>query len=34
MAKQREGVYERVLECARREFLAKGYQNASLRSIA
>lgn len=34
MAKQREGVYERILECARQEFLEKGYQDASLRTIA
>lgn len=34
MAKQIEGVYERVLECAKREFLAKGYMDASLREIA
>lgn len=34
MAKQLEGVYERVLECARVEFLDKGYKDASLRTIA
>lgn len=34
MAKQIEGVYERVLECAKKEFLAKGYMDASLREIA
>lgn len=34
MAKQREGVYERILECAGAEFLEKGYSEASLRSIA
>ena len=34
MAKQIEGVYEAVLECAKREFLEKGYQDASLRNIA
>lgn len=34
MAKQREGVYERILERAREEFLEKGYQEASLRVIA
>lgn len=34
MAKQREGVYERILECARKEFLEKGYQESSLRVIA
>ena len=34
MAKQIEGVYERILECAKREFLEKGYTDASLRNIA
>lgn len=34
MAKQIEGVYERVLECAREEFLEKGFKDASLRVIA
>lgn len=34
MAKQREGVYERILQCAGKEFLEKGYANASLRTIA
>ncbi|MFV0414091.1 MAG: TetR/AcrR family transcriptional regulator [Oscillospiraceae bacterium] len=34
MAKQIEGVYERVIECARVEFLDKGYKDASLRTIA
>lgn len=34
MAKQREGVYERILECAGKEFLEKGYADASLRMIA
>lgn len=34
MAKQVEGVYEKVLECAKLEFLEKGYQEASLRNIA
>lgn len=34
MAKQIEGVYERILECAAREFLKKGYMDASLRVIA
>lgn len=34
MAKQIEGVYERVMECARVEFLEKGYKDASLRKIA
>ena len=34
MAKQKEGVYERVLECAKEEFLKKGFKDASLREIA
>lgn len=34
MAKQIEGVYDRVLECARKEFLEKGFKDASLRTIA
>lgn len=34
MAKQIEGVYEMVLTCARQEFLNKGFQDASLRTIA
>lgn len=34
MAKQIEGVYERILECAKKEFLEKGYTDASLRNIA
>lgn len=34
MAKQIEGVYERVMECAREEFLTKGFKDASLREIA
>ncbi|MGC4019257.1 MAG: TetR/AcrR family transcriptional regulator [Muricomes sp.] len=34
MAKQIEGVYEKVLECARVEFLDKGYNDAPLRTIA
>lgn len=34
MAKQIEGVYERILECAKKEFLEKGYTDASLRVIA
>ena len=34
MAKQIEGVYEAVLECAKKEFLEKGYKDASLRTIA
>lgn len=34
MAKQIEGVYEAVLACAKKEFLEKGYKDASLRAIA
>lgn len=34
MAKQTEGVYEAVLDCAKKEFLEKGYKDASLRTIA
>lgn len=34
MAKQIEGVYEAVLACAKKEFLKKGYKDASLRTIA
>lgn len=34
MAKQIEGVYENVLACARDEFLASGFERASLRQIA
>ncbi|MFV0516371.1 MAG: TetR/AcrR family transcriptional regulator [Aminipila sp.] len=34
MAKQIEGVYERVLKCAKIEFLNNGYKDASLRVIA
>lgn len=34
MARQIEGVYEAVLRCAEEEFLAKGYKDASLRTIA
>lgn len=34
MAKQIEGVSERILACAKQEFLDKGYQEASLRTIA
>lgn len=33
IAKQIEGVSERVLECAMQEFLAKGFMDASLRTI-
>lgn len=34
MAKQIEGVYERVIVCAKKEFLEKGFKDASLREIA
>ena len=34
MAKQIQGVYEAVLACAKKEFLEKGYKDASLRTIA
>lgn len=34
MAKQIEGVSERILACAKAEFLDKGYTDASLRTIA
>ena len=34
MAKQIEGVSERILQCAKAEFLDKGYTDASLRVIA
>lgn len=34
MAKQLEGVYEKVLESAKEEFLKKGFKDASLRVIA
>lgn len=34
LAKQIEGVYERIIEYARKEFLTKGYMDASLRTIA
>ena len=34
MAKQIEGVYERVLACAKEEFLKNGYKDASMRTIA
>lgn len=33
MAKQKPGVYDRVLECAKEEFLSKGFLDASLRTI-
>lgn len=34
MAKRVEGVTEKLLKCAKEEFLEKGYENASLRLIA
>jgi AcrR family transcriptional regulator len=34
MAKKVEGVSEKLLDCARKEFLEKGFKGASLRSIA
>ena len=34
MTKQREGIYEKVLACAKQEFLEKGFSDASLRNIA
>lgn len=34
MAKQIVGVYEKVYECAKTEFLSKGFKDASLRTIA
>ena len=34
MAKQKPGVYDRVLECAKEEFLSRGFLDASLRTIA
>lgn len=34
MANQKKGVYENIILCAKKEFLAKGFLNASLRSIA
>ena len=34
MAKRIEGVYERILESAKKEFLENGYVDASLRTIA
>ena len=34
MAKQIEGVSERILQCAKEEFLKNGYKDASLRVIA
>ena len=34
MTKQIEGVSEKILACAKEEFLEKGYSEASLRTIA
>lgn len=34
MAKQIEGVYESIISCAKKEFLEKGFKDASLRDIA
>lgn len=34
MAKMIKGVTEKLLECAKEEFLSNGYENASLRTIA
>lgn len=34
MAKQIEGVYGKLIECAKAEFLEKGFNDASLRTIA
>ena len=34
MAKQKVGVYDRMLECAKEEFLSRGFLDASLRTIA
>lgn len=34
MAKQKEGVYEKIIECVKIEFLEKGFNDASLRVIA
>lgn len=34
MAKQKEGVYEKIIDCAKKEFLKKGFKDASLRVIA
>ena len=34
MAKRVAGVTEKLMECAKEEFLANGYENASLRVIA
>jgi len=34
MAKLKEGVYQRIVDCAKKEFLEKGFKDASLRIIA
>ena len=34
MAKQVEGIYDSIIKSAKREFLARGYNDASLRTIA
>jgi len=34
MAKQIEGIYEKVYACAKEEFLSKGFKDSSLREIA
>ena len=34
MAKRKEGVEDRILVCAKEEFLSQGYRDASLRTIA
>ena len=34
MAKLKEGVYEKIIDCAKKEFLEKGFKDASLRVIA
>lgn len=34
VAKQIEGVYDKLIECAKAEFLEKGFKDASLRTIA
>nr|MCR5213479.1 TetR/AcrR family transcriptional regulator [Eubacterium sp.] len=34
MASRKEGYDERIIECAEKEFLEKGYNDASLRRIA
>ena len=34
MPKRKEGVYEKILDAAKKEFLSKGFRDASLRVIA